>query len=173
MTTRKWVYWVCLLLGLPLVVPVFAFAATGTPDQSKIGTAIAADAIQSGTADMESVGSKLQDTENAADTKMNKMNKMKKKAANLERKHTRQMTGRITAIDTATNSLTVQKGKKEPVTIHLTEKTRILSGKEPKALSDLKVGDKVKLRVGEEGGREVARTIHLKTEEKGDEAPEQ
>jgi len=167
MTTKKWAYWVCLLLGLPLVVSVIAFAATGTPDQSKIGTAIATDAIQSGTAAMESVGSKLQDTENAAETKM------KKKAANLERKHTRQMTGRITAIDTATNSLTVQKGKKEPVTIYLAEKTRILSGKEPKALSDLKVGDKVKLRLGEEGGREVARTIHLKTDEKGDEAPEQ
>jgi len=167
MTTKKWAYWVCLLLGLPLVVSVVSFAVAGTPDQSKIGTAIAADAIQSGTAGMESVGSKLQDTENAAETKV------KKKAANLERKHTRQMTGRITAIDAATNSLTVQKGKKEPVTIYLTEKTRILSGKEPKALSDLKVGDKVKLRVGEEGGREVARTIHLKTEEKGDEAPEQ
>lgn len=178
MVTSKGIRWMLVLFGLSLATAVVAKAAGDPTGLSGMGAAAAkaaqseaetatAKKIQSVTdaatdkmgvaaGAVESEMKHAQDTADVTDAKV------KKKAENLKKGGTRQITGHVTAIDTATNSLTLQKGKKEPVVIHLTKETQIKAGKTLKSLSDLKVGDKVKMKIREEGGQVVARVIHLK-----------
>lgn len=65
----------------------------------------------------------------------------KKEAAPAKAKM-KQVTGEVAAVDAKANTITVKKGKKE-TTITVDEKTKIMVGKEKKALADVKVGDKV------------------------------
>src|SRR5512139_1950914 len=60
----------------------------------------------------------------------------------------KQVTGEVTAVDAKANTITVKKGKKE-TTINVDDKTKIMVGKEKKALADVKVGDKVTVHYAE------------------------
>ncbi len=172
MRTKQGTCWAWVLFGLFLAAVHVAKAAEDPTGLSEIGTAAAnaaqaeaaataAKKLQSitGTATdqlgttPEAAESALSDAEESAETDPKKKGPKKGKV--------RQMTGRVTSIDTATNSFTVQKGKKETV-IRTTEKTQVKAGKVVKSLSDLKIGDKVKMRLIEDAGQLVARVIHLK-----------
>ncbi|MBI5559829.1 MAG: hypothetical protein HY883_00960 [Deltaproteobacteria bacterium] len=52
--------------------------------------------------------------------------------------------GKVTAVDVKAKTITV-KTKKGDVTISITDASKIMVGKEAKALTDVKVGDKVKV----------------------------
>lgn len=60
----------------------------------------------------------------------------------------KQVTGEVTAVDAKANTMTVKKGKKETA-INVDDKTKIMVGKEKKALADVKVGDKVTVHYAE------------------------
>ena len=60
----------------------------------------------------------------------------------------KQVTGEVTAVDAKANTITVKKGKKD-TTINVDDKTKIMVGKEKKALADVKVGDKVTVHYAE------------------------
>jgi ABC-type Fe3+-hydroxamate transport system substrate-binding protein len=60
----------------------------------------------------------------------------------------KQVTGEVTAVDAKANTITVKKGKKD-TTITVDDKTKIMVGKEKKALADVKVGDKVTVHYAE------------------------
>ena len=76
----------------------------------------------------------------------------KEAPAKAEKKETtakmKQVTGEVTAVDAKANTMTVKKGKKETA-ITVDEKTKIMVGKEKKALADVKVGDKVTVHYSE------------------------
>ena len=60
----------------------------------------------------------------------------------------KQVTGVVAAVDAKANTITVKKGKKD-TTITVDDKTKIMVGKEKKALADVKVGDKVTVHYAE------------------------
>jgi hypothetical protein len=170
MMTKQGTYWV--LFGLFLATVNVAKAAGDPTGISGIGTAAVnaaqAEAAAAATKKIQSITGTATDqlgtaTEAAeselSDAKAITDTDLKKKGP--KKGNIRQMTGRVTAIDATANSFTVQKGKKETV-IHTTEKTQVKVGKTVKSLSDLKVGDKVKMRLSEDAGQLVARVIHLK-----------
>ncbi|HSB32578.1 MAG TPA: hypothetical protein VLD55_13330 [Candidatus Sulfobium mesophilum] len=76
----------------------------------------------------------------------------KEAPAKAEKKETaakmKKVTGEVTAVDAKANTMTVKKGKKETA-ITVDEKTKIMVGKEKKALADVKVGDKVTVHYAE------------------------
>ena len=77
------------------------------------------------------------------------------------------LTGEVSAVDAAANTLTVKvKGKKAEVALTVNDKTKIMMGKEKKTLADVKVGDKVSTRYSEVEGKNVAKSIALKAEQK-------
>ena len=81
----------------------------------------------------------------------------------------KQITGDIVTIDVAVKTLTVR-GKKAEVVITADDKTAVKMNKEKKTLSDIQVGDKVKLKYAEIQGKKIARSIEIKaakTEKKG------
>lgn len=73
------------------------------------------------------------------------------------------LTGEVAAVDAAAMTLTV-KGKKAEVALTVNDKTSIKMGKEKKTLADLKVGDKVSARYSEVEGKNVAKSIAIKSE---------
>jgi ribosomal protein S1 len=73
------------------------------------------------------------------------------------------LSGEVTAVDAAANTITV-KGKKAEVTLTANDKTSIKMGKEKKTLADVKVGEKVSTRYSEVEGKNVAKSIMLKSE---------
>ncbi|MCC6347863.1 MAG: hypothetical protein IT388_11800 [Nitrospirales bacterium] len=86
-----------------------------------------------------------------------------------ERVKVKQISGEVAAVDAAAKSMTV-KGKKAEVVIVIDEKTTVKTDKEKKSLADLKVGEKVTVRYAEIEGKNVGRTIEIKTakaEQKG------
>ncbi len=72
----------------------------------------------------------------------------KEAPAKAEKAKMKQATGEVTAVDAKANTITVKKGKKE-TTINVDDKTKIMVGKEKKALADVKVGDKVTVHYSE------------------------
>jgi Cu/Ag efflux protein CusF len=66
--------------------------------------------------------------------------------------------GNITAVDANAMTITV-KGKKGIVTVVVDDKTEFKLGKDKKAMSDLKVGDKVKIFYLEADGKNTAKSI--------------
>ena len=74
----------------------------------------------------------------------------------------KQITGDIVTIDVAVKTLTVR-GKKAEVVITADDKTAVKMNKEKKTLSDIQVGDKVKLKYAEIEGKKIARSIEIKT----------
>lgn len=73
----------------------------------------------------------------------------------------KQVTGEVTAIDAAAKTLTV-KGKAGEVALTADDKTTVKIGKEKKALTDVKVGDKVTVKYTEMDGKNVAKSIIVK-----------
>ncbi len=66
--------------------------------------------------------------------------------------------GEVKEVDATANTITV-KSKKKEVVLSTDGKTIIKIGKEKKALADLKVGDKVKVKYTEVEGGNVAKSI--------------
>jgi len=72
----------------------------------------------------------------------------------------KQVTGEVVAVDAAAMTLTV-KGKKGDVALSADDKTAVKMGKEKKALADVKVGDKVKVKYTVKEGKNMAKSIAL------------
>ncbi|MDP3297668.1 MAG: hypothetical protein Q8N09_08780 [Thermodesulfovibrionia bacterium] len=97
----------------------------------------------------------------------------KKEAAPAEKKaevKTHQVTGEVAAVDTAANTVTVKKDKKEIVLV-VTDKTKITLDKEKKGIADLKAGEKVTAKYTEEGGKNTAKSIAIAVALKAKEEP--
>jgi len=73
-----------------------------------------------------------------------------------------QVTGEITAIDAAAKTFTV-KGRKGDVILSIDDKTKIMAGSEIKTLADLKAGVKVTAKYTESDGKNIAKSIEIKT----------
>jgi Cu/Ag efflux protein CusF len=76
--------------------------------------------------------------------------------------HHRRIMGEVTAVDAAAGTITV-KHKKGDVTISVDAKTKIMAGKEKKAIEDVKAGEKVTVKYKEEDGKNVATGVFIKT----------
>jgi uncharacterized protein YxeA len=73
-----------------------------------------------------------------------------------------QVTGDITALDAAAKTFTV-KGRKGDVALSVDDKTKITAGRETKTLADLKAGDKVTVKYTEIEGKNMAKSVKIKT----------
>ncbi len=71
------------------------------------------------------------------------------------------VTGDVVAVDAKAMTLTV-KGKKGDVALSTNDKTTVKMGKEKKALADVKVGDKVKVKYTEVDGKNIAKSVAIK-----------
>ncbi|MDP2754852.1 MAG: hypothetical protein Q8P40_10760 [Nitrospirota bacterium] len=81
----------------------------------------------------------------------------------------KQLTGEVKAVDTKAMTITVTKKMKDKVVetvVTVDDKTNITCDKEKKALADVKVGDKVTVKYSEADGKNVAKSVAIKTEEK-------
>lgn len=68
--------------------------------------------------------------------------------------------GEVTAVDPAMNTITI-KSKKQEVQLTVTDKTKVLIGKEKKSLADVKVGDAAIARYKKENGKNIATSINV------------
>jgi surface antigen len=102
----------------------------------------------------------------AAEEKMPAAPAEKKEAAAPEKaakKHSKkQVTGEVAAVDAAAMTLTV-KGKKGEVALSADDKTKVMMGKEKKPLADVKVGEKVTVKYMVADGKNMAKTITIRT----------
>jgi|GEM_PF-2448078 len=78
----------------------------------------------------------------------------------MKKTRSQRISGIVTAVDAAGKTVTV-KTKKQEVTLNLSEKTKVTSGKEKKDLADLKAGDKVTAFASDEGGKLTAKAIRM------------
>jgi len=72
------------------------------------------------------------------------------------------VSGEVTAVDTAANTLTI-KGKKGEVVLTTTDRTRFAEGK---TLADVKVGDKLSAKYSEKDGKMMAWKVMTKEDMK-------
>ncbi len=82
-----------------------------------------------------------------------------------EKKHSTKamhVTGEVTAVDAAANTLTI-KGKQGEVVLTTTDKTKFAEGK---SLADVKVGDKLTAKYSEKDGNMMAWKVMTKAEMK-------
>lgn len=82
-----------------------------------------------------------------------------------EKKHSMKamhVTGEVTAVDAAANTLTI-KGKQGEVVLTTTDKTKFAEGK---TLADVKVGDKLSAKYSEKDGKMMAWKVMTKKEMK-------
>ena len=77
----------------------------------------------------------------------------------------KQVTGDVAAVDAKANTITV-KGKKADTVVTCDDKTKIMIGKDKKALADVKVGDKVTVKYSEADGKMTAKSVAIKMAEK-------
>jgi len=77
----------------------------------------------------------------------------------------KQVTGDVAAVDAKANTITV-KGKKGDTVVACDDKTKIMMGKDKKALADVKVGDKVTVKFSEADGKMTAKSVSIKMAEK-------
>jgi Cu/Ag efflux protein CusF len=76
----------------------------------------------------------------------------------------RQVTGEVKTVDMKAMTVTVTKmlkGKAEETKVTVGDKTKVIMGKEKKALADVKAGDKVTVKYVEAGGKNVAKKIAI------------
>jgi ABC-type uncharacterized transport system YnjBCD substrate-binding protein len=73
----------------------------------------------------------------------------------------KQVTGKVTAVDQKTMTVTVH-GKKGEVTASVDQKTRVMENKVKKTLADVQVGDKVTLKYSKIDGKDIAKRIVIK-----------
>lgn len=74
---------------------------------------------------------------------------------------TRQLTGNVTAIDTAASTITVRKKDRE-VTLSVEEKTKIIECINKASITDIQIGDKVTTKYSEFPGRNTAKSITIR-----------
>jgi Cu/Ag efflux protein CusF len=82
----------------------------------------------------------------------------------VERPKIKMVTGKVKAVDTAAQTITVTKmvKKKAEETVVTTDaKTKVMMGKEKKMLADLKVGDKVTVKYKEVEGKNIAKSVAI------------
>ncbi|MFA4917966.1 MAG: DUF5666 domain-containing protein [Thermodesulfovibrionales bacterium] len=77
----------------------------------------------------------------------------------------KQVTGDVAAVDAKANTITV-KGKKGDTVVTCDDKTKIMMGKDKKAIADVKVGDKVTVKYSEADGKMTAKSVAIKAAEK-------
>ncbi|MEJ2695191.1 MAG: DUF5666 domain-containing protein [Candidatus Sulfobium sp.] len=82
-------------------------------------------------------------------------------AASLSFAAMKQLTGKVTALDKKAMTITVH-GRRGEVTATIDQKTKIVEGKEKKALDDVQVGAKVTLKYTKADGKAVAKRIVIK-----------
>jgi len=70
--------------------------------------------------------------------------------------------GEVASVDTSANTLTVKEKDKE-VTLNVTDKTRVMFGKERKGLADIKAGDKITAWTVLKEGKTIAKSIRVST----------
>ena len=95
---------------------------------------------------------------------------MEKKAATeaaktAEKPKIKWVTGEVKAVDAKAMTIAVMKKDKETV-VTVNDKTKIMMGKEKKTLADVKAGDQVKVRYIEVDGKNMAKSVAIKTAEK-------
>ena len=79
-----------------------------------------------------------------------------------------QVTGEVTACDTKAMTITISKkvkGKAVETVVTVDDKTKIMMGKEKKALADVKAGDKVTVKYKEVDGKNVAKSVAIQPAE--------
>ncbi len=74
---------------------------------------------------------------------------------------TRQITGNVTAIDTKTNTVTVEK-KNRQVVLGVEEKTEIIQCIRKTSITDIKIGDKVTAKYKETTDKNAAKSITIR-----------
>jgi len=82
----------------------------------------------------------------------------------VEKPKVKMVTGEVKAVDTAAKTVTVTKmvkKKAEETVVAVDAKTKIMMGKEKKALADVKVGDKVTVKYKEVEGKNVAKSVAI------------
>jgi ribosomal protein S1 len=93
----------------------------------------------------------------------------KKAAAATEKPKVHQVTGDVKAVDMKAMTISVtkmMKGKAEETMITVGDKTKIMMGKEKKALADVKAGDKVTVKYTEAEGKNMAKSVAIHAPEK-------
>lgn len=80
------------------------------------------------------------------------------------------VTGEVIAIDAKANTLTVKGPKKGDVALTVNDKTKIMAGKDKKALADIKAGDKVAVEYTE-ADKNTANKIDIKAAPAKKDAP--
>lgn len=74
---------------------------------------------------------------------------------------TKQVTGKVTAVDQKTMTITVH-GRKGDVTASVDSRTKVVHGKDKKTLADVQVGDKVTLKYSKVDGKNMAKRVIIK-----------
>ncbi|HMK49047.1 MAG TPA: DUF5666 domain-containing protein [Thermodesulfovibrionales bacterium] len=74
----------------------------------------------------------------------------------------KQVTGEVAKVDAMSISIKTKKGE---TTITVDDKTKVMMGKEKKAIADVKVGDKATVKFSEADGKMVAKSIAVKAAE--------
>jgi len=80
----------------------------------------------------------------------------------------KQVTGEVTACDTKAMTITISKKMKDKAVetvVTVDDKTKIMMGKEKKALADVKAGEKVTVKYTEVDGKNVAKSVAIKPAE--------
>jgi len=97
------------------------------------------------------------------------MEKKAEPAKPAEKPKVKMVTGDVKAVDTKAMTVTVTKmvkGKAEESVVTVSDKTKVMMGKEKKALADVKAGDKVTVKYTEVEGKNVAKSIAIHEAEK-------
>jgi Cu/Ag efflux protein CusF len=71
--------------------------------------------------------------------------------------------GEVTAVDATANTVTVKEKHNKEVTLNVTDKTRVMLGKEKKGLADIKAGDEIIAWTTEKEGKPTAKSIRIST----------
>jgi Cu/Ag efflux protein CusF len=85
-----------------------------------------------------------------------------KKAAAHVKITEKHVTGEVAGVDANAKEITV-KEKKGDIKIFVDDKTKIMSGKDAKALGDIKTGETVYVKYADAGGRNTAKSIDIHT----------
>jgi ribosomal protein S1 len=81
----------------------------------------------------------------------------------------KQMTGEVNEVDTKTMTLSVSKkikGNTQVTMFSVNDRTKIMLADSTKSLADIKVGDKVKVKYTNADGKNIAKSISIKSSEK-------
>jgi Cu/Ag efflux protein CusF len=71
--------------------------------------------------------------------------------------------GKVASVDPAAYTLMVKKKKGKELTLNVSEKTKIMAGKEKKGIADLKAGDWIMARAVKKGNKTIAESIRIST----------